>query len=655
MVPLPRRALDAQSRSHETLTGWRGEKLALTGTSGGAHSGGFCGIMVSMFNSCSRLAFGLSRVGLVLALTAALLMASPSPTGAVAGFGDVPGGTWYTDAVQWSVDNGIANFAASCFEPDAPVSRGETAVWIYHMEGQPAAGDRHSFTDVTNPSQHDAISWMADTGITTGRSATTFAPDDTLTRAQVAAFLHRLAGKPSAPRHDFSDVIADWQQDAVSWMADTGITTGTSATTFAPDDTLTRAQLVTFLYRYQEEPDVTVNSSTPICDTDEPDTDEPPPMWIFAENIPAAHQTALRDEMEHSRAYISDRFDVEATGFTVLVGDHEWMSPVYRDMTGGGDFSLVSNPHASSDAFVFDSATDGAVMALVYGHLLDESLNSHTESIIHEYFHVVQLQLAAGFKGAFWLVEGSASYADYVYSLGRPGRRDFSERFTPYVDLARRGAGEPEFLNNLSAELARYEDTGAFYDSHEAYPLSFIAISFLIEEQAEREDSFVNYWKLLGERSTWQQAFEEAFGIPVDDFYRALDDWAFPIPRLVELRVRLRLSEGQLGDIPGQPRAELEHWGTWESRPRVITLFWSHEAPEFYVTYMEGSVGAGYLSLWWSDDHRTYCLRGWYKDGDLTSNREDATAVEFTGNSAKIDWNIPSHPSTLPSLGCRER
>ena len=212
---------------------------------------------------------GLSRIwlslGLVVSLTAALLVGLPSPAGAVAGYGDVGEGTWYTDAVQWSTDNGIADISGFCFGPGTAVSRGETAVWIYNMENQPDAGDPHSFTDVTDASQNDAISWMANNAITTGTSPTTFAPDETLTRAQAATFLHRLNGKPTAPQHNFSDVVAGWQQDGVSWMAHTGITTGTSPTTFAPEGTLTRAHLVTFLYRYQGKPAVTLNTTTPHC------------------------------------------------------------------------------------------------------------------------------------------------------------------------------------------------------------------------------------------------------------------------------------------------------------------------------------------------------------------------------------------------------
>ena len=81
---------------------------------------------------------GVSRVwltvGLVLSLTAVLLIGSPSPAGAVAGYGDVAEATWYTNAVQWSTDNTITGIAGSCFGPETPVSRGETAVWIYNME-----------------------------------------------------------------------------------------------------------------------------------------------------------------------------------------------------------------------------------------------------------------------------------------------------------------------------------------------------------------------------------------------------------------------------------------------------------------------------------------------------------------------------------------
>ena len=203
--------------------------------------------------------------GLVIGLVAALLGWPPQPAEGVAGFGDVDDGRYYTEAVQWAVDEGIVD-AGACFWPESPVTRGDAAVALWRMQGSPET-EAHSFVDVLDPTQNDAVSWLSSTGITTGTSATTFAPNVTLNRAHIATFLWRLAGKPNPPRpHSFVDVHAGWQQDPVSWLSATGITTGTSASTFSPENTLNRAQLVTFLYRYNGKPAVTVDRRTPYCD-----------------------------------------------------------------------------------------------------------------------------------------------------------------------------------------------------------------------------------------------------------------------------------------------------------------------------------------------------------------------------------------------------
>lgn len=199
---------------------------------------------------------------------------SPPPAAAVAGYGDVSEGRFFTEPVQWAVDNNITDVSGPCFSPDAPASRGETALYMWNMQGQPGA-PAHSFNDVTDSSQYDAISWMSHNGITTGTSTTTFSPDRTLTRAEIAAFLHRLAGSPDAPTHPFVDVVAGWQQAAVSWLSRSGITTGTSPTTFSPDRTLTRAELITFLYRYQGEPATTINPDSPPCDPGQAQANQP--------------------------------------------------------------------------------------------------------------------------------------------------------------------------------------------------------------------------------------------------------------------------------------------------------------------------------------------------------------------------------------------
>ena len=191
--------------------------------------------------------------------------ATSTPAAGSAGFGDVGPGEFYTEAVQWMVDNDITTGTGpGCFSPDDTVTRGQAAAFMWRMEGRPDAAP-HSFLDITAGWQDDAVSWMAATGVTTGTSATTYSPDDPLTRGQLAALLWRLAGNPAATPHSFSDVTASWQQGAVSWMASTGITTGTTPVTFAPDAPVTRGQLAAFFWRYQGEPAVTVDSSSPPC------------------------------------------------------------------------------------------------------------------------------------------------------------------------------------------------------------------------------------------------------------------------------------------------------------------------------------------------------------------------------------------------------
>ena len=124
----------------------------------------------------------------------------------------------------------------------------------------------HPFRDVEAVWQQDAVSWMAAERITTGTTPSTFSPDQVATRAQIAAFLFRLAGEPPSDSLPFGDLTADWQRAPVAWMAATGITTGTSPSTFSPDDPVTRGQLATFLHRYKGRPPVEIDPASPYCD-----------------------------------------------------------------------------------------------------------------------------------------------------------------------------------------------------------------------------------------------------------------------------------------------------------------------------------------------------------------------------------------------------
>jgi len=191
-------------------------------------------------------------------------MLSVAPAGAVASFGDVDDGRYFTNGVQWMVDTGVTNGTSpTCFSPSDLVTRGQAVAFLWRMEGQPTA-PAHGFVDVTRDWQQGPVSWAQHTGITQGTGAGTFSPDRAVTRGEFAALLFRLAGEPpTSVDHGFGDVTRDWQQAPVSWLVDQAITTGTSAETFSPDQEVSRGQVATFLYRYQGNPPVTVDSTHP--------------------------------------------------------------------------------------------------------------------------------------------------------------------------------------------------------------------------------------------------------------------------------------------------------------------------------------------------------------------------------------------------------
>lgn len=199
----------------------------------------------------------------VAALLAGVLATAPTPpAGAAAGFGDVPEGVYYTEPVQWMVDNELTNGTSpGCFSPTRALTRGELATFIWRYAGEPAAG-AEPFTDV-NPGDYyaTAVAWMVANEITTGTSPTTFHPGRTVTRAEVVTFLWRYLGEPDGGSHPFVDVPdGQFYSEAVAAMADAGVTTGTSPTTFHPGRPVTRAEIATFLYRVAGEPFVSVES-----------------------------------------------------------------------------------------------------------------------------------------------------------------------------------------------------------------------------------------------------------------------------------------------------------------------------------------------------------------------------------------------------------
>ena len=168
-------------------------------------------------------------------------------------FDDVKSGAFYFDAVQWAVENGITNGTGkNTFSPNNVCSRYQIVMFLWRAAGQPEAKAAVSFADV-KPGDifYEAVQWAVERGITKGTSSTSFSPFAPCTRGQIVTFLYRSAGSPKVSGAcNFSDVSADsFCRDAVIWASTEGITNGTSAGRFSPNEGCTRAQVVTFLYR----------------------------------------------------------------------------------------------------------------------------------------------------------------------------------------------------------------------------------------------------------------------------------------------------------------------------------------------------------------------------------------------------------------------
>ena len=173
-------------------------------------------------------------------------------------FVDVATGSYYEDAVDWAVGNGITQGTDDThFSPDGICTRAQAVAFLWRAAGSPKPETRTMpFTDVPAGSYYyDAVLWAVENDITKGTSDTTFSPNMTCTRAQIVAFLWRSEKSPAAgTANPFADVkSAAYYADAVLWAAKKDITKGTTNTTFSPDADCTRAQIVTFLYRFTVE------------------------------------------------------------------------------------------------------------------------------------------------------------------------------------------------------------------------------------------------------------------------------------------------------------------------------------------------------------------------------------------------------------------
>ncbi len=169
-------------------------------------------------------------------------------------FVDVATGSYYEDAVDWAVENGITKGTDDThFSPDGICTRAQAVTFLWRAAGSPKPETRTMpFADVPAGSYYyDAVLWAVENGITNGTSDTTFSPDATCSRAQIVAFLWRSEKSPAAgTANPFADVKSTaYYAGAVLWAVKEDITKGTTNTTFSPNADCTRAQIVTFLWR----------------------------------------------------------------------------------------------------------------------------------------------------------------------------------------------------------------------------------------------------------------------------------------------------------------------------------------------------------------------------------------------------------------------
>ena len=170
----------------------------------------------------------------------------------VSPFSDVSTTAYYYEAVKWAREKGITGgIGNDLFGPNQPCTRAQIVTFLWRAAGSPEPKNMSSFTDVPADSYYaKAVAWAAENGITGGTGDGQFSPDATCTRAQSVTFLFRAIGKLVDSKAEFNDVLTDsYYANAVAWAVENGVTNGIGNGLFGPDNSCTRAQIVTFLYR----------------------------------------------------------------------------------------------------------------------------------------------------------------------------------------------------------------------------------------------------------------------------------------------------------------------------------------------------------------------------------------------------------------------
>lgn len=203
-------------------------------------------------------ALGSGKYSFIMPGTAVTIEAELVPLRDIVTFTDVPANAYYTDAISWAVLNGVTKGTSeTTFSPNASCTRAQAVTFLWRAAGSPSPrSSTMPFTDVAADAYYcDAVLWAVEQDITKGTSDTAFSPNATCTRAQIVTFLWRSQTSPAAGAvNPFTDVAGNaYYAEAVKWAVMEGVTSGTTATTFSPNDHCTRAQIVTFLWRWMKK------------------------------------------------------------------------------------------------------------------------------------------------------------------------------------------------------------------------------------------------------------------------------------------------------------------------------------------------------------------------------------------------------------------
>ena len=176
-------------------------------------------------------------------------------------FADIKKDDWHYESVKYVYENNLMEGTGNGFEPESKMTRAMLVTVLYRMANPEEKANNYNFADVPEGQWYsDAVAWAAENDIVSGVSENKFAPNEDITREQLALIIYRYAKiqgfdvTETSNLEGFNDAkdVSDWALDAIKWANSVTLVNGTSETTLSPKDTATRAQVAAILMRFCE-------------------------------------------------------------------------------------------------------------------------------------------------------------------------------------------------------------------------------------------------------------------------------------------------------------------------------------------------------------------------------------------------------------------